>query len=106
MRKIWINDQVQLPDGRFGTVTYYGLDGVGIKFGTHNIPLEDLEGTTGGCLKDDLPQDHPSRKWRAEAMLREPELQKYFKIPCVGEDFEVIRICKQGNYKDIIKGEE
>ncbi len=101
MRQIWINDQIQLPDGRVGTVTYYGLDGVGIKFGLHDIHFEDLEGTTGGCLRDDLPKDHPSRKWKAEAMLRNPNMQKYFSLPCVGEEFKIIRKCKMGNVDEL-----
>ena len=74
MITLWINDQVRLPDGRVGTISYHGLDGDGIIFGLHDIPLEDLEGTTGGVLADNLPSDHSSRQWHAEAMLRLPEL--------------------------------
>jgi hypothetical protein len=93
---LWINDQVRLPDGRVGTIVCHGLGGNGIKFGLYDIPLEDLEGTTGGGFADNLPADHPSRKWFADAMLRSPEVQKYFSLPCVGEEFEVIRKCDHG----------
>ncbi len=95
---LWINDQVQLPDGRIGTVCYHGLDGNGIKFGLHDIPLEDLEGTDGGLFVGgaNLPANHPSRQWFAEAMLRSKDVQKYFELPCVGEDYEIIRKCDHG----------
>jgi hypothetical protein len=96
MITLWINDQVRLPDGRVGTVSYHGLDGDGIIFGLHNIPLDDLEGTTGGVLEDNLPQDHPSRNWNAEAMLRLPEHQRFFSLPCVGTEYEIIRKCDHG----------
>jgi hypothetical protein len=93
---LWINDQIRLPDGRVGTVTYHGLDGDGIKWGLHDVPLEDLEGTCGGVLATNLPLNHPSWKWLADAMLRSPEVQKYFSLPCVGEEFEIIRKCEFG----------
>jgi|GEM_PF-1774365 hypothetical protein len=99
MNELWINDQIRLPDGRVGTICYNGLDGLGIKFGLHDIPLEDLEGTSGGCFNDRLPLNHPSRKWESEAMLRDVKIQKYFSIPCVGEEFKIIRKCKDGNYE-------
>jgi len=95
---LWINDQIRLPDGREGTVCYHGLDGDGIKFGLHDIPLEDLEGTDGGLFVGgaNLPANHPARQWFAEAMLRSPDVQKYFKLPCVGEEYEIIRKCDHG----------
>ena len=95
---LWINDQIRLSDGREGTVCYHGLDGDGVKWGLHDIPLEDLEGTDGGTVigEKDLPRNHPSRQWFADAMLRSPEVQKYFSLPCVGEDFEIIRKCHHG----------
>lgn len=95
---LWINDQIRLPDGRVGTVCYLGLDGDGIIFGLHDIPLGDLEGTDGGCTVGgaDLPLNHPARRWFAEAMLRKPEVQKYFDIPCVGESYTIIRKCERG----------
>ncbi len=90
-KMLWINDVIKLPDGRVGTVVYHGLDGEGIKFGIHNVPLEDLEGTSGGLFRDDLPLNHPSWQWRAEAMLRDQKLQHLFDIECVGEEFEMVR---------------
>lgn len=75
---------VKLADGREGTVVYNGLDGVGIKWGIHDITLEDIFGN-GGLFNEDAPEGYD---WTPDAMLREP--YKYADIECVGDDFEVI----------------
>jgi len=95
MIQLWINDQIRLPDGREATVCYHGLDGDGIKFGLHDIPLEDLEDTCP-VFKQELPPEHPARNWTPDAILREKDYQKYCSLPCVGIEFEIIRKCSKG----------
>ncbi|MFA6064006.1 MAG: hypothetical protein WC736_15565 [Gallionella sp.] len=74
---------VRLSDGRYGTVVYNGLDGVGIKWGRHQVTLDDLLGS-GGMLDEKVPNDYP---WKADAMLRNP--YPGAEMPCVGEDYEI-----------------
>lgn len=69
---------VRLPDGRVGTTVYNGLDGVGIKWGWHQVTPDDLAGTY-------IPEDWP---WYPDAMLRD-----YYSgadLPCVGTDYEIV----------------
>lgn len=75
---------VKLPDGRIGTVVYNGLDGVGIKWGEHDITLDDLQGN-GGCVQEDVSDDY---EWEPDAMLRKPYASA--ELECVGEDFMII----------------
>jgi hypothetical protein len=81
---------VKLPDGRIGTTVYNGLDGVGIKWGEHRPNPKDFDDTNGGLF--DLPDDHPATRpdfpWYPDAMLRDP--YPTAKLPCVGEEFEII----------------
>ena len=75
---------VILPDGREGTVVYNGLDGEGIKWGRHEVTLEDLAGN-GGCFGDPAPAGYA---WHPDAMLRDPYDRA--SLPCVGREFEVV----------------
>lgn len=79
---------VQLPDGRIGTVVYHGLDGVGIKFGRHDVTLDDIEAAAQerNTLFDEAPPDFP---WHPDAMLREP--YPGATCECVGRGYEVIQ---------------
>jgi hypothetical protein len=91
-----LGTKVKLPDGRIGTVVFNSLIGVGIKWGVHDPPLEDFDGTTGGVLWEDAkPADWP---WRPDALLRKPwlgALRYGFAIEdCVGEEFEVLAAAK------------
>ena len=61
-----LGTQLRLPDGREATVVYNNLDGVGIKWGLH----------------DPEPGE-------PEAMLREP--WSGATLPCVGEEYVIIR---------------
>jgi len=74
---------VRLADGRYGTVVYNGLDGVGIKWGKHKVTADEIFGS-GGCLTEYPP---PGYQWIAEAMLRKP--YKGCEMPCVGDDYEI-----------------
>lgn len=68
---------VRLPDGREGTVVYHGLDGYGIKWGRHTVPLEELNNSTAGD------------EWGPDAMLRNPyPFATENGIECVGEEYE------------------
>ena len=61
-----LGTQIRLPDGREATAVYNNLDGVGIKWGLH----------------DPEPGE-------PDAMLREP--YSGATLPCVGEEFVIIR---------------
>jgi hypothetical protein len=76
---------VRLPDGREGTVVYSGLDGIGIKWGCHEVTDRDIEGT-GGLFWGDPPDDYP---WFPDAMLRAP--YKGATLECVGLEYVVIQ---------------
>jgi len=76
---------VKVPDGRIGTVVYNGLDGVGIKWGKHQLEAEDLEQIQGLCPLFD--QKVPSGyEWFPDAMLRDKSLIALMKMDCVGEE--------------------
>jgi len=60
---------VRVPDGRIGTVVFNGLEGVGIKWGGHDVSEADFEGTYG----DLFPPTRFCRWWPdAMPMLRRP----------------------------------
>lgn len=81
---------VRLPDGREGTVVYNGLDGVGIKWGLHDVTAEQIGGN-GNLWNNIPPRDF---EWFPDAMLRKPyKVATYMNedgIEYVGDDFEVI----------------
>jgi len=84
---------VKLKDGRFGTVVYNSLIGVGIKFGIHYPTQEDFEETDGNTIKGNIkPDDWP---WYPDALLRDAwptcEQAGFKKEECVGRDFEIIK---------------
>jgi len=87
-----LGTQIELPDGRVGTVVYISLIGVGIKWGRHDPNPDDFEGTTGNTIGESVPDDWP---WEPEALLREPwdgcESYGFEQSDCVGSAFEVIR---------------
>ena len=64
-----LGTQVELPDGRVGTVVYNGLDGVGIKWGLHDPTEEEVRNSTGGLTSEQAP---PEYEWFPDAMLRAP----------------------------------
>lgn len=74
---------VKLPDGRFGTVVYHGLDGYGIVFGKQEVNTEAIYECTPLFENGKRNQECPE----PEAMLR----NKYpsATLECVGEDYEV-----------------
>ncbi len=71
---------VTLPDGRVGTVVYNGLDGIGIKWGRHDVTLRDV----AGGLFEEPPTGYP---WFPDAMLRDD--YPGAELPCVGTEYEV-----------------
>lgn len=77
--------KIKLPDGRIGTVVYNGIDGIGIKWGEHNIKEIDIHGS-GGLINEEIPGDYA---YFADAMLRDkyPDAD----IECVGGDYEIIK---------------
>ena len=77
---------VKLPDGREGTVVYYGLDGVGIKWGLHDVTAEMIGGC-GGVVACQVPEKF---EWFPDAMLRDPYKYQDKDLEYVGNDFEVI----------------
>lgn len=82
-----LGTQIRLPDGREATVVFNGLSGVGIKFGLHDPDPKDFRNT-----HVDVRESEPSVKpwpWEPDAMLRD----KYpsAELPCVGDDYEIIR---------------
>jgi len=87
MRKLSAGTIVRLPDGREGTVVYYGLDGYGIKWGRHLVTLDDIEKAAQGhnVLFGNPPENYP---WKADALLREPH-PVHGIMECVGEEFEI-----------------
>lgn len=82
-----LGTHIVLPDGRKATVVYNSLDGVGIKWGIHEPDPEDFKNTNGNLFRTENKKDWP---WFPEAMLRNPDVQRYFDIPCVGESYELI----------------
>lgn len=85
-----LGTHIKLPDGRIGTVVYNSIAGVGIKWGIHNPNPKDFEGSNGGLVGNCQPPE--GFDWFPEAMLRNHDVQKYFEIPCVGEDYELLEI--------------
>ena len=93
---------IRLPDGRYGTVVYNGLDGVGIIWGQVRLTTEELEMIYGSCplfdhgAAKDFPHD-----LEPQALLREPWDNAY--MECVGEEFEVVwkppELAKNGKVK-------
>lgn len=81
---------VKLPDGRVGTVVYSGLDGFGIKWGVHDPPESDFEGTFGGVVpcSSDCKYTDETWPWAPDAMLRKPYPSATFE--CVGDDYEIV----------------
>jgi len=82
-----LGTQVQLLDGRIGTVVFNGLCGVGIKWGRHDPPAEEFRGTSG-----DLTSNNPKPTdwdWYPDAYLRDefPSAD----AECVGTEFVVLR---------------
>jgi hypothetical protein len=75
---------VKLPDGREGTVVYNGLDGVGIKWGRHEVTAEEI----GGCANFNTGEPPEDFQLFPDAMLREPYPRAG--MECVGSDYEVI----------------
>lgn len=67
---------IRLPDGRVGTITWNYLNGHGGIFGIHDF--------------SNVPQNFDDGWPEPEFMLREKEVQKYFKAECVGSEYEII----------------
>ena len=88
-----LGTQIKLSDGRFATVVYNSLIGVGAKLGLHNPSQEDFEGTDGNTVKDGMPDGFI---WEPDILLRDPwsscEQCGFKPEDCVGNEFEVIRI--------------
>jgi hypothetical protein len=82
-----LGQHIRLPDGREATTVYNSLEGVGVKWGIHNPDPNDFEGSSGGCVRWDIPEDF---EWFPDAMLRSPDLQHLFDLECVGEEYEFI----------------
>jgi len=79
---------IKLPDGRIGTVVYHGLDGYGIIWGAHTVPVEKILETCPLFSRDTPPE---MLEYEPQAMLREPYTTK---IECVGEEYEIIEETK------------
>lgn len=77
---------IELPDGRIGTVVYNSIDGVGIKWGNHNITIDDIQGN-GNLVGDNSPTD--DYNLFPDAMLRNPYPSA--DIECVGKEFKIIK---------------
>jgi hypothetical protein len=88
-----LGTQIKLADGRFATVVYNSLIGVGCKLGLHNPPPEDFEGTTGNTVSENMPKDFA---WEPDILLRDPwdgcERCGFKPEQCVGEDYEIIKV--------------
>lgn len=87
-----LGTQIELPDGRIGTVVYNSLIGVGIKWGRHDPNPADFAGSDGNTLNGEAPDDWG---WEPEAILRDPwdgcERHGFLPEDCVGRDFKVIQ---------------
>ena len=78
---------IKLSDGRIGTIVYNGLDGEGIKWGEHNVTMDDITGngnTTHGV--EIVPDGY---NYFPDAMLRKPYPSA--ELECVGNEYEVVR---------------
>lgn len=89
METVKAGTMVKLPDGRIGTVVYNGLDGVGIKWGEHDVDEKAL--ACGFDQGEDAAPD--GYKYFPDAMLREP--YGGTELECVGEEYDVIRAPKE-----------
>ena len=76
---------IELPDGRIGTVVYNSLDGVGIKWGVHNITINDIQGSGNLFNNEEVDDDYDLYP---DAMLR--SAYSGTDLECVGEDFKII----------------
>jgi len=84
---------IRLPDGREGTVVYHSLDGYGIRWGRIKLSDDDLEylySGHGGLFRPTKLDLEKFVRLRPEAMLRDPSMERYFSIPCVGEKYEIV----------------
>jgi hypothetical protein len=86
-----LGTHIKMADGRIGTVVYNGLDGVGVKWGIHHPDPKDFEGSSGGLVPWDVPQDF---RWWPDAILRDPwaycEQAGWKAEQCVGRDYEIV----------------
>ena len=86
-----LGTQVELPDGRVGTVVYNSLIGVGIKWGLHTPDPKDFEGTTGNTVDSGPPENW---EWEPDALLRDPwgynKSCGFTDENCVGENYKII----------------
>lgn len=84
---------IEFTDGRVGTVVYNGLDGVGIKWGSHNVNEDTFAGTYGNLFDPTI--DTTDWPWKPDAILREPwdgcERCGWTPEQCVGEEYEVVK---------------
>lgn len=81
---------IKLADGRMGRVTYNGLDGVGIVFGTDPVDVETIMRGSGGIIRGE-ESDEELQKWAPQAMLRKPYRSAVAAgLECVGDDWEAI----------------
>lgn len=83
-----IGQLVRVPDGRVGTVVYYGLDGVGVKWGVHRPDPADFDGTYGDTVPPS--RDVTDWPWSPDAMLRDPYEHPEWQTPgleYVGEEW-------------------
>ena len=91
-----LGTQLILPDGREATAVYNGLEGVGCKLGLHKTDPKDFEGTSGGLLDDEIPEDF---KWEPDVLLRKPwktcENIGWEADQCVGDECDC-KIIRQG----------
>ena len=84
-----LGTQIILPDGQEATVVYNSLVGVGVKFGLHDPDPKDFEGTCGNTFQENAPDEWP---WEPDALLREPHMAEQLGMPCIGEDYEIVRV--------------
>jgi len=93
---------IEMPDKRRGTIVFNGLTGMGIKFGEYNLTQEDIDLIRmgrGDLFHQDIPPDY---KWEPDAMLREP--CEGIDLPCVGEEFIVIKDMLEYSKRQALKG--
>ena len=76
---------IQFEDGRFGTMVYNGLDGVGIIWGEEYLSQDDINAIKGvNPVVGEFP-DFPKRL-QPQALLRKPF--KYADLPCIDMGYE------------------
>ena len=79
---------IKLPDGRIGTVVYSSLEGYGIIWGKHQVPVQKL---LESCPLFDEENDPEVEKYTPQALLREPEMTEKLGLECVGEEYEILK---------------